>query len=75
MGVGLYLVTEISIHALLAESDSVTTSFQGGFAISIHALLAESDSFAQFLDFCDDISIHALLAESDPPAMVVLISI
>ena len=33
----------ISIHALLAESDSVTTSFQGGFAISIHALLAESD--------------------------------
>ena len=34
---------EISIHALLAESDSVTTSFQGGFAISIHALLAESD--------------------------------
>ena len=34
----------ISIHALLAESDSVTTSFQGGFAISIHALLAESDT-------------------------------
>ena len=41
------LAHSISIHALLAESDSVTTSFQGGFAISIHALLAESDSYSQ----------------------------
>ena len=56
----------ISIHALLAESDSVTTSFQGGFAISIHALLAESDGRQQEQYSVLGISIHALLAESDP---------
>ena len=43
-GVGLYLVTEISIHALLAESDAVKSK-KGveTIVISIHALLAESD--------------------------------
>ena len=33
----------ISIHALLAESDSLTTYFDTSSIISIHALLAESD--------------------------------
>ena len=56
---------KISIHALLAESDSVTTSFQGGFAISIHALLAESDWSYNLCSNDPRISIHALLAESD----------
>ena len=42
-GVGLYLVTEISIHALLAESDVVHQSDGQSGYISIHALLAESD--------------------------------
>ena len=35
--------TQISIHALLAESDSTTLTFPGFDVISIHALLAESD--------------------------------
>ena len=34
----------ISIHALLAESDTVLTLICEVIAISIHALLAESDS-------------------------------
>ena len=58
---------EISIHALLAESD-VSRKYLVilGRGISIHALLAESDpvkseSLTTYL-----ISIHALLAESDP---------
>ena len=33
----------ISIHALLAESDSLTTYLETSSIISIHALLAESD--------------------------------
>ena len=56
----------ISIHALLAESDSRRAL---GFVdpdISIHALLAESDVFSCYLDNIEIIiSIHALLAESD----------
>ena len=36
----------ISIHALLAESDSVPTARWRTYAISIHALLAESDRSA-----------------------------
>ena len=47
LGVGLYLVTEISIHALLAESDSWTENEGPSFCISIHALLAESDNDAR----------------------------
>ena len=35
---------DISIHALLAESDDLQTLQQYRFVISIHALLAESDS-------------------------------
>ena len=56
----------ISIHALLAESDSMG-SVRGCFfcVISIHALLAESDvGVAKGAD-SEHISIHALLAESD----------
>ena len=34
---------EISIHALLAESDKITITVDEGTLISIHALLAESD--------------------------------
>ncbi len=55
----------ISIHALLAESDTRVMSSAVWNIISIHALLAESDgqssSFIAYLE----ISIHALLAESD----------
>ena len=64
----------ISIHALLAESDFVTLGvdilIQG---ISIHALLAESDSgnYNQTVDG-NTISIHALLAESDNNLSIVI---
>ena len=34
---------EISIHALLAESDEITHAKHRAMDISIHALLAESD--------------------------------
>ena len=34
---------EISIHALLAESDTLQLSSKAASSISIHALLAESD--------------------------------
>ena len=58
-------LSNISIHALLAESDEPPESGTAEAGISIHALLAESD-------WCPDrprhqlvISIHALLAESD----------
>ena len=58
---------DISIHALLAESDAKGSTVGGAREISIHALLAESDRSAN----CNcrsarPISIHALLAESDP---------
>ena len=57
---------EISIHALLAESDPRGCACYLDNIISIHALLAESDVFANFDGFYWwVISIHALLAESD----------
>ena len=58
---------EISIHALLAESDWWLRCWQlAARDISIHALLAESDQ-ANAVDqiLPGHISIHALLAESD----------
>ena len=57
---------EISIHALLAESDQ-SGRFFGIYLIiiSIHALLAESDSKLAKTSRTENISIHALLAESD----------
>ena len=63
----LATLVNISIHALLAESDSLTDDVStGGKIISIHALLAESD-VNEAINGCnpDFISIHALLAESD----------
>ncbi len=56
---------QISIHALLAESDRQRDSQCSTSDISIHALLAESDgSYHGGIDTVH-ISIHALLAESD----------
>ena len=55
----------ISIHALLAESDIADRYEMGIIRISIHALLAESDASNQQERQEQHISIHALLAESD----------
>ena len=56
----------ISIHALLAESDQDLIAKELALAaISIHALLAESDTAANEAATTANISIHALLAESD----------
>ena len=64
------LKNEISIHALLAESDVVGASQSADFGhISIHALLAESDIGLVFLWWGVRISIHALLAESDSTSL------
>ena len=59
----------ISIHALLAESDSTVSDAIQRASISIHALLAESDLRVAVPQHVVVISIHALLAESDkvPP--------
>ena len=38
---------DISIHALLAESDNINSSVNTADKISIHALLAESDTVHQ----------------------------
>ena len=56
---------QISIHALLAESDPRSRDNSMGRHISIHALLAESDSGCGQYYIRAQISIHALLAESD----------
>ena len=37
------MLSKISIHALLAESDAYMLEIKTLFTISIHALLAESD--------------------------------
>ena len=56
----------ISIHALLAESDTKFSMIcQEPQGISIHALLAESDNGHETTLDRVSISIHALLAESD----------
>ena len=56
----------ISIHALLAESDTESVDmYKISKQISIHALLAESDANNYGETKIDKISIHALLAESD----------
>ena len=71
-GYGQYCIRApgISIHALLAESDSNPQFFQCTDYISIHALLAESDdSTGRSVEFHLYISIHALLAESDTDAI------
>ena len=57
---------DISIHALLAESDCFDSfHYDGTTLISIHALLAESDAKRWNSTERPVISIHALLAESD----------
>ena len=59
-------VADISIHALLAESDIMCRkTCPSGLYISIHALLAESDQGNCNPSTDNHISIHALLAESD----------
>ena len=55
----------ISIHALLAESDGRVNLLGFQAIISIHALLAESDFLFYNVYVRKEISIHALLAESD----------
>ena len=55
----------ISIHALLAESDQRHLNNSNQTHISIHALLAESDGLDYDPIVHIEISIHALLAESD----------
>ena len=61
---------EISIHALLAESDSAFDVLTvSALPISIHALLAESDVIYMDGYKIVYISIHALLAESDRPML------
>ena len=57
--------SQISIHALLAESDQIKQTCRVKISISIHALLAESDGLSYFYIIKITISIHALLAESD----------
>ena len=57
----------ISIHALLAESDTDVSYLSIDNSISIHALLAESDAMGAIQAHNQKISIHALLAESDVP--------
>ena len=60
---------DISIHALLAESDSAYVRVTQRQRISIHALLAESDEESAVDEvLTNEISIHALLAESDEHA-------
>ena len=60
---------DISIHALLAESDHQNMKYVEEVSISIHALLAESDPCAWYAPAGAHISIHALLAESDTDRM------
>ena len=59
------VLSGISIHALLAESDSLGLLGWLRVFISIHALLAESDEMISIERCSFEISIHALLAESD----------
>ena len=60
------MARQISIHALLAESDVQDVAAAPTMEISIHALLAESDAGPGTIrPVIHLISIHALLAESD----------
>ena len=59
------ITVDISIHALLAESDIRKRQVIPIIQISIHALLAESDVTVLGIQHRAGISIHALLAESD----------
>ena len=65
----IWVYFQISIHALLAESDNIPLPNAHIIAISIHALLAESDNGHETSPYRVVISIHALLAESDPSCL------
>ena len=65
----------ISIHALLAESDSMPKPGKVRVVISIHALLAESDALGLLGWLRVLISIHALLAESDVNGICLIVHI
>ena len=67
VGLAAHRLRNISIHALLAESDVHYDNYNlHCVEISIHALLAESDKPSiQVQHLPKSISIHALLAESD----------
>ena len=65
VGLAAHRLRNISIHALLAESDHFATLKFVNPYISIHALLAESDNIPLPNAHVISISIHALLAESD----------
>ena len=62
----------ISIHALLTESDEFRGEPLNLRSISIHALLTESDLSASRFNFGVNISIHALLTESDGSCLAYL---
>ena len=55
----------VSIHALLAECDTMNTQINLKDGVSIHALLAECDINRASSTICLPVSIHALLAECD----------
>ena len=55
----------VSIHALLAECDTVQWSTGIWVVVSIHALLAECDRIVSRNVRINKVSIHALLAECD----------
>ena len=44
----MQVIFDISIHALLAESDEAEDGYKDTVTISIHALLAESDASKAF---------------------------
>ena len=63
-----YHTADVSIHALLAESDARGPLRARAPEVSIHALLAESDATGTAGSLAEvAVSIHALLAESDAP--------
>ena len=77
-GSGKRSTSKISIHALLAESDSLASGInpdQSGFLSTLS--LRRATLFYYFFALCYVISIHALLAESDniPPDSVLIIDI
>ena len=73
-------ITGISIHALLAESDSERPGTRRSCAISIHALLAESDgshhrSSGPFKRFLSTLSLRRATIYTHPIGVLIAISI
>ena len=63
---------DISIHALLAESDMFEIEEEGAFLISIHALLAESDDGRCFSRYNPTIFLSTLSLRRATPLAVTL---